>query len=478
MEFLDDLREQRKAGKQGPQKQTAAQESANADQDPWEALLGETDFDETGATAPDTPRTGRKKSRQADGREKTRTPKPQREKPQRAKAERERQPAKPTRPGYGGARRRLSGGQKVVVGVLTLLVLGIWIGIAAVLAGAVPLGNLLGAGVPAAPVTAPVGALSVGHAPVGEPATTPAVPTPTAAAEAVQPMATPKPTASPVPLAMVSTVYDSQIARDPDNIELYLKRGADYLRMGVYAAALADYQHVLTLDDQHSMAYVGLGWSQYYVFAWDEAEAAFAAATALDENAAEAYFGLGLLHYYQGAYAQAVRDFDWAAEINPLNAEAEAWLAMSAAREGDLQEARDAVDRAMLVNQKLPILYIARSWVHKSENPPNLEGAHGDLLYALNLGPNHFLTLNALAGFYAEHRSDRLSEGEVRAIYAGEWAANDVERALALQTLGRVYLSLDRQEDAARVLMQAMDLATVNGKTYLVGLVEDLARTQ
>jgi tetratricopeptide (TPR) repeat protein len=478
MEFLDDLREQRKAGKQSPQKQTAAQESANADQDPWEALLEEASFDETGATAPDTAQKGRKKPRQAEGREKTRTPKPRREKPPRAKAGRERQPATSTRPGRKGARRRLSGGQKIVVGVLTLLVLAIWIGIAAVLSGAVPLGALFGAGVPAAPVTAPMGAPPMGAPPMGESATVTPVRTPTVAAEAGQPAATPKPTASPTPLAMVSTVYDNQIARDPNNIELYLKRGADYLRMGVYAAALADYQHAVTLDDQHPQAYVGLGWTQYFVFAWDDAEAAFAAATALDEATAEAYFGLGLLHYYQGAYTQAVRDFDWAAEINPLNAEAEAWLAMSAAREGDLQEARDAVDRAMLVNQQLPILYIARSWVHKSENPTNLEGAHGDLLYALDLGPNHFLTLNALAGFYAEHRSDRLSEAEVRAIYAGEWAANDVERALALQTLGRVYLSLDRQEDAARVLMQAMDLATVDGKTYLVGLVEDLASTQ
>ena len=63
---------------------------------------------------------------------------------------------------------------------------------------------------------------------------------------------------------------------------------------------------------------------------------------------------------------------------------------------------------------------------------------------ALELEPNQFFTLNALASFYVDHRPERLSEAEVRAIYAGDWAANDVERALALQTLGRVYLELGR----------------------------------
>ncbi len=53
-----------------------------------------------------------------------------------------------------------------------------------------------------------------------------------------------------------------------------------------------------------------------------------------------------------------------------------------------------------------------------------------------------------------------------------------MERAVALQTLGRVYLLPGRGADAQRVLEEAMALASVDGDVALTGLEEDLARTQ
>jgi tetratricopeptide (TPR) repeat protein len=469
MEFLDDLREQRKMGKQSPHDPNSPRDSESSDDDPWEALLGGTGADDAGGAAPQTRSKRRDKERPKKSRaEKTRAENTRPEKTRVAKG------AKTVQRGRG-ARRGLSGGQMLILGVLAVFVIGILIVIAAVFSGIVPIGGVPGGGADANLVAA-----DPGTGPSVEPDAAIATVAPTAQPARVEVLVTvtPAPTATPVPPPVVSTVYDNQILRDPDNVELYLKRGATYLDLGVYSAALADYEHAIALDDQNSEGYVGLGWSHYSLFSWDGAESAFATALALDKNASAAHFGLGLLRYYQGVYGEAAREFDEAAELNPLNAEAEAWFAMSVAAAGDVQEAFDAVNRALLIAEKKPIIYIARSWSHQYRTPPDLEAAHGDLLYALGLGPNQFITLNGLAAFYAEHRPDRLSEAEVRAIHAREWAANDVERALSLQTLGRVYLAMDRKEDAARVLLQAVDLATVEGKTYLVGLEDDLLLTR
>ena len=461
MEFLDDLREQRETGKQSPRDSNVVEESDTPYVDPWEALLAEASFDEAGGSSPAV--TSKREKRRRD---KARSKQTRRGDAGKAKAGKARRK---------GARPGLSGGQKLLLGFLTVLVVGIWIGIGAVLSGALTLRGMGGAGGEGDPIP-----VDPGLVPLVDSDPAAATVTPTVAPLRVEVLvtATSYPTPSPVPPSIVSTVYDNQILQDPDNVDLYLKRGAAYLSLRVYPAALADYEVAIGLNDQLSESYIGLGWSQFYGFAWDAAEAAFATAIDLDEDASEAYFGLGLLYYYRGAYAEAAQGFDAAAEIDPLNAEAEAWMALAAARAGDVREAVDAVNRAMQITQNLPIVYVARSWSQRVQDPPNLEGAHGDLLYALGLAPNQFLTLNALAAFYADYRPDRLSEAEVRAIHAGEWAANPVEQALSLQTLGRVYLALDRKADAARVLTQAAELATVEGIVYLDGLQEDLLQAQ
>ena len=64
------------------------------------------------------------------------------------------------------------------------------------------------------------------------------------------------------------------------------------------------------------------------------------------------------------------------------------------------------------------------------------------------------------------------------ASYAYNWATNDVERAVALQTLGRVYLQQDRNVDAERAFMEAIDLTSRDGEILLVGLAEDLAKAK
>ncbi len=443
MEFLDDLRERREA-KTLPQPQPEASSPAPARPVPeipeapeaWDELLEGVDFDEPTEVIEPPAANGKSRAR--------------------------------------SRRRRFSTGQVIVLAVMGIAVLAFWAVLILFITGAFhtssidlePESDVASAvnsesDLAVAEVTSTAPALSETTTVANDPLT---------------------PTATPVPAGPIATIYDEQIRKDPDNATLYLQRGSVYLDAGASDAALSDFERARDLQ-AGGAAYLGIGHATYALFRWQDAEAAFGQAIALDPEMAEAHYGLGLIHYYRGDYRKAGRSFDMAAEINPDHAEYEAWLAIAAAHFNDRPEALGAATRAISASADLPLVYVAKSWAARVPDRDNadardVDGAQGDLLHALDLGPNDFLTLNAVAEFYVAERPERLAEAEQLAAYALNWAKNAVERAVALQTLGRVYLLQERSADAQRVLEEAMALASVDGDVALTGLEEDLARTQ
>jgi tetratricopeptide (TPR) repeat protein len=372
--------------------------------------------------------------------------------------------------------RRFSVVQMIILGVLGLFVLAVWVVVGLMVVRSVP------ADTPEGPDSqADVTIVSYADATPVEPSgTITQTLTLTPSTEDVQPTATaePVPTDTPTPPPPVATQYDAQIAENPNDIELYLKRGREYLSLGAYQAALEDYQKAKAIDQERADVYVGLGWAQYYLARWDAAEASFGTAVAFNQDLPDAHFGLGKLFYYQARYEEAASEFDWAAEIDREDAEAEAWLAISAARLNEPTEAMGAATRALSITEELPIVYVARSWAHRAQDPPDLESAHGDLIYARNLAPNDFHTLKALASFYLRHRPERLVEAEQLAVYARNWAKTPIQEAVALHTLGRIYLQQNRMDEARQALTEAADLVTSEGRVVLAGLVDDLERAR
>jgi tetratricopeptide (TPR) repeat protein len=389
-------------------------------------------------------------------------------------------PSKPAAEGSksGGFFRRLTRTQKLILGTLGVLILLVYVGIGVMVLRSLPAST-------ASPLP-PAGGITVVTAgtPVKGSAGTPiaqSTPTRTPTREGYAEEPTPLPTATPPPNATptpqpVFTQYDQQVQANPTDLELRLKRAEAYMELGAYAAALADYEQARKLDEERAEVYVGIGQANYYLRRWTAAQNAFGTAIAFNQDLPEAHFGLGRIHYFQGKYEEAAKAFDWAAEINPDFARAEAWLAIAAARAGDVEEALGASERALAVDPELPLAYVARSWARRVQDPPDLEAAQADLLYAQDLAPYNFEVLNALARFYQEHRPERLAEAEQLAQYALNWAEEDLERARALHTLGRIYLEQGRVEEAQRTLAEAADSATSEGRIVLAGLVKDLER--
>ncbi len=427
------------------------------DEDLWDDLLSETGVEEPPEKTP-AASAGKGKSRSRPDREKR--------PPKHAKT-----PKTPKAPKKSPGRQRARGKGLSLPQVLILVLLGVVI-VVAYLALARVFKQAISVPPPTSEVTAetPQDVLST-EAP---PTTTP-IP-PTAKPTERIPESTPTPVQTPTPAPPVATQLDAHIRINPDNVDMRLQRGAEYLRLGAYEAALADFEHARSIDEQRPEVHFGMGQANYLLLNWPEAETDFLTASALDPNLPEPHFGIGMLYYLQGRYREAAKEFDKAAEINPDYVEAEAWLAIASAQLGDSTEAMGAAGRAISLTQESALVHIARSWAYRSENPPNVDAAQGDLLYAQKLDPYGFELLIALARFYSDYRPERLVEAEQLAYYASNWAKGDLERARALHALGHVYLAQNRKDDAKKALAEAADLTTYQGQVLLFGVVEDLER--
>ncbi len=375
------------------------------------------------------------------------------------KARPKRRTRKAKSPGFW---QQLTRGQRVILALLGLAVIVVYL-----LLGWAVFTSSQRAASPPTPMTVIV--------PQGTPMTTWEATSTTASEdeEAIQPTATPSPT--PMIIASVPTMYDLQVYQHPDDIELRVKRGFEYLRLRAYDAAIADFEHVLQLDAKDARAYIGLGEAYFYQRRWQEAESAFETAISFDEHSEEAHYRLGYLYYWWGRYRQAAKEFAWAAEINPESVRDLTYEALAYAKAGLADEARQAVDAAFALDDADPLAYVARAQVRVLEG--DVEGALGDLLYARELDPHNFAVLDALARFYAEQMPERVVEGERIILQAMNWARWDLEKAEALQTLGRIYLTEGRVEDARKAFTEASDLATADGRVVLPGLTDDLDRT-
>jgi tetratricopeptide (TPR) repeat protein len=296
--------------------------------------------------------------------------------------------------------------------------------------------------------------------------------TPEATTENVKPTLQPTPTATPFPV--VATRLDLQVLQAPNDIELRLQRGAEYLRLRAYDAARSDFEYAVVLDKKRPEAHLGLGQAYFYLRRWEEAERELGMAISFDKTLEAAHFCRGTMLYYEGRYEESAAEFDWAAEINPARPKNEAWLALAVTQGRNLEEALDAIGRAQALDDQLPVVYLAQAQVNILQE--DYEAAQGNLLYAQDLAPHDFDVLNALANFYADYVPERVVEAEHLIQQARNWAEWDIQQAQALHTLGRIYLAQGRKEDAASVLAQATDLAMVDGRVGLPGLVEDMDR--
>jgi tetratricopeptide (TPR) repeat protein len=179
--------------------------------------------------------------------------------------------------------------------------------------------------------------------------------------------------------------YQAAVALRPDSAPAYNNLGATLRAAGQLEAAIAAYRKAVSCDRTHANAHNNLSAALFDMGDLEEAIAAARQAIQLDSRHAVAHVNLALSLYYKKDWAGAVAACDTALKIKPNFGMAHAVRGVALRGEGALQEAVDALTRAVeLLPQNTSIeneLRISKNWVNLTKRLPDvLAGAQPDTL--------------------------------------------------------------------------------------------------
>lgn len=288
----------------------------------------------------------------------------------------------------------------------------------------------------------------------------------------------PAPTLAPTPF-VPQTRYDLQMASDPQNPALRVRRGYAYIALGAYTHAVEDFDVAIGLDGTLAMAYAGRAEARYYLKEWTAALEDLEMCLALDPGMADARAWHGYLLSEWGRYAPALESLRQAIELDSADPRKHVWLAQALLRSGSPGEAVIEYTTALMLDSRSVEAYVGRAMALAEQG--DLVSAQGDLTMAQSLVPYDPVALNGQAWFYAWYLRDNLDEAERLAQRAVAGAEGDLEKARYLHALGWVYCQQGRHEEAVAVLEQAATLATVEGDVAygeISELLEDVRGAQ
>jgi Tfp pilus assembly protein PilF len=164
-------------------------------------------------------------------------------------------------------------------------------------------------------------------------------------------------------------------------------------------------------------------------------------------NSARLWFALGIAHFADHNAAEAAVDFKHALEADSKFAPALAYIGMTEAEQGQYARAEDYYARALAVDEKLTVAHYLLADAILKETSPDLQRAESHLTRAIELDQLFAPARLALGKLYV--RLNRLED-----------AASQLEQVIALNPnlaeahyqLGRVYTRLKREREAQAAL--------------------------
>jgi Tfp pilus assembly protein PilF len=164
-------------------------------------------------------------------------------------------------------------------------------------------------------------------------------------------------------------------------------------------------------------------------------------------NSARLWFALGIAHFADHNAAEAAVDFKHALEADAKFAPALAYIGMTEAEQGQYARAEDYYERALAVDEKLTVAHYLLADAILKETSPDLQRAESHLTRAIELDQLFAPARLALGKLYV--RLNRLED-----------AASQLEQVIALNPnlaeahyqLGRVYTRLKREREAQAAL--------------------------
>jgi tetratricopeptide (TPR) repeat protein len=225
---------------------------------------------------------------------------------------------------------------------------------------------------------------------------------------------------------------------------------------------------VATLADSPAVQALIAGQGLADMGEWELAKAAFERSTKLEPGYAEAWAFLGEARQRidPPEPEAALDDLQNAIRMNPDSVSAITMLALFRQRQGEIQKAQDLFRTAAILEPQNPAWYAAMG---------SLAGIQGELKdaewyyrYAVDLAPQQSLYYNLLANFYIRNQIQIQEKALPAATKAVEIEPNNLEN---LNTLAQVYLLLDDQAQAMKILQSAVQLDPQFAKAhYTLGM--------
>ncbi|MBW4478809.1 MAG: tetratricopeptide repeat protein [Tolypothrix brevis GSE-NOS-MK-07-07A] len=147
-----------------------------------------------------------------------------------------------------------------------------------------------------------------------------------------------------------SQFQQTYIYTEEDLIQLHVKQGDECFQKREYEAAIKNYNTALQLNPDDAEVYYKRGLARYYLVDDEKAIQDYNQAIKINPKYAKAYNKLGLARYELGDYEQAIEDYSQAIRINPYDAIAYRNRADARFHIGDNQGAIEDYNQAIKIN--------------------------------------------------------------------------------------------------------------------------------
>ncbi len=238
----------------------------------------------------------------------------------------------------------------------------------------------------------------------------------------------------------------------------YLNRASAYYYEGNYAAALQDYDKLLTIEPTNGGAYIGLGLVKKALKDTTDAVKAFNRAIVLGQKY-DGYLNRACVKIDAKEFSGALADLDSAEHFNATRPELYENKGLIFYKTGQYQQAFQNYDRAIQINPNSGNAYFGRGQARQAIN--DVEGAMKDFTLSLNLLPSYDCFLNRALLRYTGND------------YTG--ALSDLDNASFLNPKGYeacfdkgyIYLNTDNPANAEKVFTAAIAIESNDYEAYL-----------
>lgn len=248
------------------------------------------------------------------------------------------------------------------------------------------------------------------------------------------------------------------IKKNPDNPEVYYKRGQAFLASKYYEGAINDFQKALNLNDKDVKYYYGLAEAYFLSKQVKKAIETLNQAIKIDPNNFDSHARLAWLYYYVKSYDPAIQAVNEAIRLQPFNERVYYLKGNIYKEKGDTLKAISSYQTAVEQRSDFYEAYLQLGLLEATQNN---KLAIDYLDNALRIDSNSIEALYGKAHYYQDAKDFK----KALALYK-KIIEKDPQFAKAFYNLGYIYLEMDSLQKANKYFDLTIKMLPEYGEAY------------